>query len=112
MYHKQLRFQLGNLLNRIQSPALFPKIGEFRPDLSGEQEGPLHNALTGLRDVVEHHMEAYEVSKACERIMDVVMLVGILSPCRFIFEGRPIRPLSLCHAESKALTQKWAYVQR
>lgn len=87
--HKLLRFQLGNLLNRISSPTMIPKIGDFRPELTDAEDGPLDTALKGLRDMVEQRMEGYEVHRACEGIMEVVMMVCHSGLSIYITTGPP-----------------------
>ena len=65
--------QIGNLLNRIQSPKILNRMG----GITNEPALPdLDATLSKLRDEVDKRMEGYQVTRACELIIDLLQDVS------------------------------------
>lgn len=65
--YKQLASQVGNLLGRISSPKLLDRVG-----VSTRIDCPLQSMLDELRPKLESRLDRYEITRACEDVMDVV----------------------------------------
>ena len=80
--HHILASQLGNLVARISSPQVINKVQvpASDKDVSMNNIAQLDGLLGGLRDEVKSRMEKYEVTRACEAIMNVVSEVRAVDP--------------------------------
>ena len=74
--HSMLAGQLGNLVQRIQSPKIHRKVASTPEDVAAAFEAcpqpELVEKLSSVRQRVDERMEAYEITRAADAIMDVV----------------------------------------
>jgi methionyl-tRNA synthetase len=72
--HQLIMAQVGNLLNRVMSPALLKKM---QGEIGQEHPRPhLDTRLANVRDDVERWMEDFQVTKACEEVIELLMAVS------------------------------------
>lgn len=72
--HQLIMAQIGNLLNRVVSTGMLKKLkGGTEQDLP---QPSLDAKLASVRDEVEKRMEEFQVTKACEEIIELLMAVG------------------------------------
>lgn len=76
--YRQLAAQVGNLLARIASPKLLERVGEL-PAAVHEEDQALHELLRNMRGGFEARMEKFEIQRALDGVMDVVMEVSNLA---------------------------------
>lgn len=65
--------QIGNLLSRMSAPRLLAKVGEWKEEY---RDPDLDWLMSSLRGEFESRFEAYQITKACEGLLDVVVAVS------------------------------------
>ncbi|RSH81542.1 methionyl-tRNA synthetase [Saitozyma podzolica] len=79
--YRLLADQIGNLVARISSPSLLRKVKRFD---DGDRDSELDEALSTMRNEFGSRMEAYQITRACEGVIEVIMaanrLFTILQP--------------------------------
>jgi methionyl-tRNA synthetase len=71
--YRILADQIGNLVARISSPSLLRKVKRFD---NGDQDPELDEALSTMRNEFGSRMEAYQITRACEGVIEVIMAVS------------------------------------
>ena len=73
--YRALSDTVGNLVGRISSPAILGKVDEW--DEKRDRNASMDEALNGVKAAYGVCMDEVDVSRACERVMELVQQVSV-----------------------------------